>query len=153
MAAVTAAILAGVTAVGSVASVVSTNKRAKEANEAQQQGLEAAEQFITEAQSQARQDLFKLFPQAQETRRQGTLAGLNVLSQTIPAQVDLFRGGNIAAQNQLIQTLPQFQNAILGRTANTTGGFQPANISPGITGQGIRSSISGLQLPGPPVFR
>ena len=146
------AVAGGLLAAGTVATVAGAfadRQSVEEVNTLAQENRDASQAFIEESVAQARTDLFKLFPQAQETRRIGTQTGLDIFSESIPAQIDLFRSGNVAAQNQLIQGLPQFQNAILGVPGAGITGFQPTSIRPGAggLGAGVRSTIAGLQLP------
>ncbi len=86
----------------------------KKAAKAQTQALEQGQQFTREGVEQARQDLFKLFPAAQQNLQQGFQGALDVFGQSLPAQTDVFQQGNVAAQQQLLAGLPQFRNAILG---------------------------------------
>ena len=71
--------------------------------------------FIEKSIKQARGDLFKLFPSAQESLTTGIQAGLDVFKQSIPQQFQSFQQGNVAAQNQLIGGLAPQRAAILGQ--------------------------------------
>jgi hypothetical protein len=102
-------------AVVGVGAAVSDNRNAKRSRDSAERQREESQAFIEKNIKQARGDLFKLLPQAQESRRLGAQAGMDLLGQTIPQQIESFQGGNVAAQNMLIQGLPQQQNAILGR--------------------------------------
>jgi hypothetical protein len=93
----------------------------KKAAKAQQKGLERGQEFVREGVEEARQDLFRLFPQAQQSTQQGFQGGLNVLGQALPQQAQAFQGGNVAAQQALISGLPQIQNAILGGQVDLSG--------------------------------
>lgn len=86
----------------------------KKAAQAQQQGLEQAQRISQQAAAQARGDIMNLFPQAQQTGRQGFQQALDVFSQTLPQQTQAFTSGNVAAQNALLAGLPAMQSAILG---------------------------------------
>jgi hypothetical protein len=86
----------------------------KKAAKAQEEGLERSQEFVQAGTEQARQDLFKLFPAAQQNVQQGFQGALDVFGQALPAQAQTFQAGNVAAQQQLLSGLPQFQNAILG---------------------------------------
>ncbi|MCP4323351.1 MAG: hypothetical protein GY787_16185 [Alteromonadales bacterium] len=86
----------------------------KDAAKAQQKGIERGIEATERATAQAREDLFKLFPAAQQNAQQGFQGALDVFGQSLPAQTGLFQGGNVAAQQQILAGLPQFQNAILG---------------------------------------
>lgn len=104
----------------------SDRKSAKESVKSQERQREESQQFIKDQVEQARGDLFRLFPQAQESRRLGAQAGLDLFGEVIPQQLQAFQGGNVAAQEALIQGLPQFQNAILGQPTNLN--FQPVQL-------------------------
>ena len=94
----------------------------KKAAQAAQAGLESGQEFIRTGTEEARQDLFRLFPQAQQSAQQGFQGGLDVFGQALPQQAQAFQSGNIAAQQALLAGQPQFQNAILGLP---TQQFQP----------------------------
>ena len=64
--------------------------------------------------SQARADLNRIFPNAQQTGQQGFQGALDVLGQSLPAQTNVFQQGNVGAQQQILQGLPQIQNALFG---------------------------------------
>lgn len=99
----------------------------KDAAKAQTQALEQGQQITKESAAQARADLFKLFPAAQQNVQQGFQGALDVFGQSLPAQLQAFQGGNVAAQEQLISGLPQFQNAILGGNVDFSQ-FQPTQL-------------------------
>jgi len=99
----------------------------KEAAQVEQAGLEAGRTDIKESTEQARQDLFKLFPAAQENIGLGFQGALDVFGQSLPAQTNVFQQGNVGAQQALISALPQFQNAILGNQVDFSA-FQPQQI-------------------------
>ena len=80
-----------------------------------QQQREQSLKFIQDQMNQSRGDLFQLFPQAQQSRNAGLLAGLNLYGQAFPQQLAAFQGGNMNAQQALLAGLPQMNNAILGR--------------------------------------
>lgn len=86
----------------------------KDAAKATGRGIERGIEATERAAAQAREDLFKLFPAAQQNAQQGFQGALDVFGQSLPAQTGLFQGGNVAAQQQILAGLPQFQNAILG---------------------------------------
>ena len=122
------AVVAGV--VGTVAAIDQRNQ-VKRANKNARKQRDESQAFIEKSIKQARGDLFKLFPAAQESRRRGAEAGLDLFRESIPQQLGAFRGGNIAAQETLIQGLPQIQNAILGRPLDLN--FQPRTIQGDLT--------------------
>lgn len=86
----------------------------KKAAKAQQKGIEKGIQTTKAAADQARGDLFRLFPAAQQNAQQGFQGALDVFSQSLPAQTQAFQQGNVGAQQQLLAGLPLMQNAILG---------------------------------------
>ena len=106
----TAAAIGGAALVGGISSRNATNKSIS----ASERAGDRASQQLQEATGQARQDLFKLFPAAQQNAQQGFQGALDVFSQALPQQAQTFQDGNVAAQNQLLSGMPQFQNAILG---------------------------------------
>lgn len=102
--------IAGAAIVGGITSRNSTNK----AISAQEQAGEKSSAQIEASTAKARDDLFKLYPAAQQNMQQGYQGALDVFKQTLPQQANQFQSGNVAAQNQLLAGMPQFQNAILG---------------------------------------
>ena len=86
----------------------------KDAAKAQTKALEQGQQYTKEAVNQARGDLFKLYPAAQQNSNQGFQAAMDIFGQSVPAQMNAFQGGNVAAQQQLLAGLPQMNNALLG---------------------------------------
>lgn len=130
----TAALLAGAGATAYAAKKDSeSQKNALKSAEAQKAASQA---FIEKQVAQARSDIFKLFPAAQESRQQGLQAGLDLYKQSFPSMMNTFQQGNVAAQNTLLQGLPQVQNAILGNPVNTQA-LQPVQLQ----------QPQGLQLP------
>ena len=105
-----AAAVAGAAVVGAVATRNSTKKAINASTAA---GDKAAQQLKSST-NQARGDLFKLFPAAQQNTQQGYQGALDVFKQALPQQAGVFQAGNVAAQNQLLAGMPQYQNAILG---------------------------------------
>lgn len=106
----------------------------KSGQDAQERALrqrEESRRFIQENIDKARGDLFKLFPSAQQDRRQGIEAGLDLYQQSIPAQQQAFQQGNMQAQNVISQGLPQANNAILGGPVGYSA-FQPQQINAGL---------------------
>lgn len=108
---------AAVSAAGAVADSKSQSKNRKSA-EAQKA---ASQEFIERQIAQARSDIFKLFPAAQDARKQGLEAGLSLYKQAYPAMMNSFQQGNVGAQNALLAGLPQANNAILGNPVNLQG--------------------------------
>tara|TARA_R110000803_G_scaffold170266_2_gene233301 strand:+ start:603 stop:1166 length:564 start_codon:yes stop_codon:yes gene_type:complete len=105
-----AAAVAGAAVVGAVASRNST----KAAINASEKAGQKSSQQLAASTAQARGDLFKLFPAAQENSQRGYQGALDVFKQALPQQANTFQAGNVAAQNQLLAGMPQYQNAILG---------------------------------------
>lgn len=135
MAIATATALAAAATVAGVAASRQDRKSAEKNVESAERQKSESEAFIKQARDQARGDIFKLFPSAQESREKGIQASFDLFNQAIPAQLDVFGRGNIAAQQALLQGLPQIQNAILGKPVDLSGlqavdlgigqGFQP----------------------------
>ncbi len=75
----------------------------------------------------AREDLFRLFGGASESRRGGLEGALDVFRSTLPQQAGVTQEGNVAAQATLLAGLPQIQAAILGRPTDL-GAIQPTRI-------------------------
>lgn len=135
------ATILGSAAIGAVSSGLAARadtKSAKRSVQSAERQRDESQAFIEKNIKQARGDLFKLYPQAQESRRLGVQAGMDLLGQAIPQQLKAFQGGNVAAQNMLIQGLPQQQNAILGRGVS----FNPQAVQLG-------GGINMPQLPQP----
>jgi len=113
------ALIAGAVASGGAA--LMDNKNQKKALKSAEAQKAASQAFIESQIKQARSDIFKLFPAAQETRKQGLEAGLQLYKQAYPAMMNSFQQGNVGAQNMLLAGLPQQQNAILGNPVNLSG--------------------------------
>ena len=96
-----------------VGGVVSKNA-SDNAIESQENAAQKASDQLNTSTGQAKQDLFNLFPAAQQNATQGYQGALDVFKQTAPQQAGMFQQGNVAAQNQLLAGMPQYQNAILG---------------------------------------
>ena len=106
-----------------------SKKSADKAADAQKSGQTSAEQRIDAATQQARDDVNKLFPQAQQTAQQGFQQAADVFGSTIPQQAGQFQSGNMAAQQALLAGLPQQHNAILGNPIDYSQ-FQPYQAAP-----------------------
>lgn len=119
------ALIAGAVASGgaAIADTVSAQRSVKSA----ERQREESQAFIESQIKQARGDLFKLFPEAQESRRAGAQAGLDLIQQSVPQQLGAFQQGNIGAQQITAAGFPQQMNAILGQPINTS--FQPVRIN------------------------
>ena len=112
---------------------------AKAANETALRQREESQKFIEKQISQARGDIFQLFPAAQKARQQGIQSGFNLYKAALPTQTQYFQQGNVMAQNQQIAGLGQIQNAILGRPINQNA------LKPGVVQQMDYNANGGLQ--------
>ena len=99
----------------------------KNAAKATQKGIERGIDVIEKSTKQAREDLFKLFPAAQQNLQQGFQGALDVFGQSLPAQTDVFQQGNVGAQQQLITGLQQQQNALFGNQVDMSQ-LQPFQV-------------------------
>lgn len=99
----------------------------KKAAKAQTKALEQGQEYTRQASEQARGDIFKLFPAAQQNLAGGFQGALNVFGQSLPAQTQAFQQGNVGAQQQLISGLPQIQNALFGNAVDYSQ-FQPTQV-------------------------
>ena len=79
---------------------------------------EASRKFIQDTIKQGRSDLLKIFPVAQEARRSGIQAGLDMFNQVIPQQIGAFEQGNIQAQRTVAESLPNRIAALKGTPMN-----------------------------------
>ena len=119
-------------------------------------GANAATQAFIESQAkQGREDLFNIFPVAQQNLLSGQQGATNVLAGAFAPQLQSFQGGNVGAQQALINGLQQQQNALLGgqvdlsqltpQAANVGLGQIPAGIGGQAGGQaGQGSPLSGF---------
>lgn len=117
-------------ALGAGATIFGASKDASSQKKAlkQQEAQRAASQAFIEKQiAQARSDIFKLFPSAQESRQKGLEAGLQLYQQAYPAMMNTFQQGNVGAQQALIAGLPQMQNALLSGAVDMSA-FKPVSI-------------------------
>ena len=97
------------------------------AQELQRQANLEAQRAIDVGTKQARADVLGLFPEASQARNLGFQAALDVLGQSIPAQLQAFQQGNVGAQQNILAGLPQFRSAILGGQFDPTA-FQPTTL-------------------------
>lgn len=102
------------------------NKNAQKANDIAQQQRADSQAYIERMTKQARQDVFKLFPQAQKSRQQGLDSSYDLYKRLVPIQADIFQQGNMGAQDMLAKGLPQIKNAIMGNPVNTD--FKPVGL-------------------------
>ena len=101
-------------AAAAVIGAVGTNVAANKSSNAAKDAAKLATSQVSGSTGQAREDLFNLFPSAQNNAMQGYQGALDVFKQSVPQQMAFGQSGNVAAQNQLINAMPQYQNAILG---------------------------------------
>lgn len=97
----------------------------KKAAKATQKGIEKGIDTTKASVQQARGDINRLFPQAEQNLTQGFQGALDVFRDTTPQQSDIFQQGNINAQQSLLAGLPQIQNALLGGNVDLSG-LQPS---------------------------
>ena len=97
-------------------------------------------EFIREAVAEARQSIAANFPSVGENRLLGSQGALDILGQTVPAQLNAFVSGNVLAQERLGQGLPQIQNALLGLPVDTGFAQQTRRVP-------VDASIFQRQLP------
>lgn len=112
------ALIAG--AVGSLGAAAMDNRSQRKAMSKMEQQRAQSKEFVEKSVKNARSDIFKLFPAAQQSRQQGLDAGLSLYQQAYPQMMNAFQGGNVAAQNAVIQGLGQSNNALLGNAVNTS---------------------------------
>lgn len=102
--------IAGSAIVGAIASDRAGDKAAS----ASRGAARTASAETRRSADEARGDINRIFPQAQQTARQGFQGALDVFGQSLPAQANIFQEGNIGAQQAILSGLPQIQNALLG---------------------------------------
>jgi len=117
--------IAGAAVIGAYAS----NKASDKASAATKHASTTASDQVRQSVEQARGDINRLFPQAQERAQQGFQQAADVFGSTVPQQANQFQGGNVAAQQALLAGLPQMQNAILGGPVDYSQ-FQPYQAAP-----------------------
>ena len=118
---------AAVLAVTAVAGAVAAKKSGDKAIKATTQAASTAAGQTTASANQARADVNRLFPQAQQTAQQGFQGALDVFGQSLPAQTDVFQQGNLGAQQAILSGLPQIQNALFGNQVDL-GQLQPFQV-------------------------
>lgn len=119
------ALIAG--AAGSIYAASKDAESRSEATDAAMKQKEDSKAFIQKQIDQTRADIFKLFPQAQESRQKGLNAGLSLYGQAVPQMMNTFQQGNVGAQQALLAGLPQMNNAILGNQVSYAG-LQPVQL-------------------------
>jgi len=106
---------------GSIVGAIAGDKSSKRAAKSQKQASDASLAYTQQAADQARADVNRLFPQAQQAGQAGFQGAMDVFSQAINPQMQSFQRGNVAAQKQILAGLPQIQNALLGNPVNLAG--------------------------------
>ena len=142
MAALTTAVVAGAGAAAGAYGAKRDRDAAKAQNAQQLQARQESQDYIERATKEARSDIFKLFPEAQQSRQAGISAGLDFLKQSTPQQIGAFQQGNVGAQELIAAGLPQIQNAILGNPVDMRQ-IQPRQIDT----SGIARLIQSAQIP------
>lgn len=119
---------------GSVASGIYSAKKAGDAADQQADALRQSQDITRQATQEARGDIMRLFPQAQQSQLAGLNSALNVFNQAGPAQAGMAQAGNMNAQATLLAGLPQMNNALLGGPIDYSQlqaqqvGFNPNNF-------------------------
>ena len=106
--------IAGSAIIGGIASDRASSRAADTAAETSDAQLA----YMRDAENRAREDIDRLFPLADESRRRGAQQQMDILSQTMPATIDFMQQGNVGAQGVLAGGMPQIQNAIMGGPVN-----------------------------------
>lgn len=101
---------------------------AKEAANQQTAALRESQDFIRESINEARGDLNRLFPAAQEASQTSFQDAINLLSGALPTQMDYVNQGSMNAQNSLLQGAQNAHNALLGGSVDYSA-FQPQSMS------------------------
>lgn len=114
---------AGAVVAGAVISSEGTKSAAKKAAKGQKAALSATQA----AAELAREDVNRLFAEAQEQQTAGFSGAAEFIGQNISTQVSPFQTGNIQAQEQVARGLSAQQAAILGQQADVSG-FQARSI-------------------------
>lgn len=91
------------------------------AQDAQIEANAATTELVAKNANRSRWDSINLFGVGDDNRRAGTQGAMDIFSETIPAQMEQFRGGNVAAQQTLLAGLPQIQNALMGLPVDLSG--------------------------------
>lgn len=97
------------------------SNQAKKAAQQQSNDLREAQRLQREATDQARADINRLFPVAQQNLLTGAQGAMDVFNQITPQQMQVMQQGNMAAQQALLAGLPQMNNAILGMPVDYSG--------------------------------
>ena len=87
----------------------------RQASKAAQSGQKKARQSVERAAQQARQDVLKFIPSAQNMITEGARGAIETLRTSAPAQQRQISLGNIAAQDTVGRGFQQAQQALLGQ--------------------------------------
>jgi len=96
----------------------------KDAAKQQAAALGQSLEEVRAGKNRARDDIMRLFPQAQDTAMTGFQNASQLLAGTLPQQMDMYNQGNMNAQQTMLAGAPQYQNAILGGPIDYSA-FQP----------------------------
>jgi len=118
---------AAVLAVTAVAGAVASSKASSKASKASSGAADKASLQTLQATNRARDDVNRLFPQAQQSAQLGFQGALDVFGQSLPAQTDVFQQGNLGAQQAILSGLPQIQNALFGNQVDLSQ-LQPFQV-------------------------
>ena len=110
------------TAIATVGAAVIGAKASSKAADKAASSAERGQDILKASRDRARQDVLRLFPQAQEAQARGFQKAQDFLAgQVIPQQAEAFQTGNTQAQETLLAGLPQVQQAILGGNVDLSG--------------------------------
>ena len=110
------------TAIATVGAAVIGAKASSKAADKAASSAERGQDILKASRDRARQDVLRLFPQAQEAQARGFQQAQDFLAgQVIPQQAEAFQAGNTQAQQTLLAGLPQVQQAILGGNVDLSG--------------------------------
>lgn len=126
-----------------------TTGASEQSQQAQIAANAATQRFIEQRTAEARADVQRIFPQAQQLGAEGFQGALDVLSGGLPQQLAAFQQGNVGAQQVTGDTFSQIQNAILGLPVDPSA-FAPQNIQTDLSFLGGLTA-PGLQVPDQPV--
>ena len=104
-------------------------------------------EFIEEQAELARGDVLALAPAIEGNQQLGAQAALDVLGQSVPAQVGALFRGEGQAQRNLLGGLSQFERSILGQPGSITAGLGGQPFAPDLafTRQQLPDFISSQQ--------
>ena len=115
----------------------------RSAQKAQTRSNAQTQDFIEQQSALARNDLLRLFPQAEQATRAGTQAALDVFGQTIPQQFGAFERGNMNAQNMIAEGIRGSRAALMGTPFQENFAPQSFNIDTSFAQQQLPPSSFG----------